>query len=98
MKKLGYILLILVAFLMTGCGSTPVEDNKDKDTDKVKVETIKPEEVKKIVDDYINNPDIDIIDVRSEEEYKEGHINGSINIPSNYLSEIHISDERTLIV
>ena len=33
MKKLGYILLILVAFLMTGCGSTPVEDNKDKDTD-----------------------------------------------------------------
>ena len=98
MKKLGYILLILVAFLMTGCGSTPVEGNKDKDTDKVKVETIKPEEVKKIVDDYINNPDIDIIDVRSEEEYKEGHINGSINIPSNYLSEIHISDERTLIV
>ena len=37
---------------MTGCGSTPVEDNKDKDTDKFKVETIKPEEVKKIVDDY----------------------------------------------
>ena len=41
MKKLGYILLILVVFLMTGCGSTPVEDNKDKDTDKVKVETLK---------------------------------------------------------
>ena len=96
MKKLGYILLILVEFLITGCDSTPVEDKKYKY--KVKVETIKPEEVKKIVDDYINNPDIDIIDVRSEEEYKEGHINGSINIPSNYLSEIHISDERTLIV
>ena len=54
--------------------------------------------LEELKDDYINNPDIDIIDVRSEEEYKEGHINGSINIPSNYLSEIHISDERTLIV
>ena len=38
MKKLGYILLILVAFLMTGCGSTPVEDNKDKTFRKKKPE------------------------------------------------------------
>ena len=28
-----------------------------------------------------NNPEIRLVDVRSAEEYKQGHIKGSINIP-----------------
>lgn len=99
MKKVGYLLLILLAFVMSGCGNFKEKEKEEKPEEKeIVVLSITKDEVKKIVDDYINNPDVDVIDVRSEEEYLEGHIEGAINIPSGYLSDIHIDYERTLII
>ena len=46
-------------------------------------------EIKEITYEEIRN-DYIIIDVRSRKEYKEGHINGAINIPlSNIKDEIN---------
>ena len=39
-----------------------------------------------------------LLDVRSEDEYKEGHLEGSINIPINRLAAISISKETPLFV
>jgi hypothetical protein len=58
-------------------------------------------EVKKIspkeVEERLRKGDIQILDVRSEEEYKQGHIPNSINIPlselENRLNELDRSKE-----
>ena len=98
MKKI-FILLVLMLFLVTGCGSaeTTKKDEVVKERE-IEVVTISTEDVKEIVDNYVEYPDIDIVDVRTEEEYKEGHIAGSINIPLEYINDIHISTEREIIV
>lgn len=96
MKKI-IILLIMVSFFVCGCGTNTEEKENVKEKEVV-VEVIDSEDVKEIVDNYIDYPDVDIIDVRTEDEYNEGHIPGSINIPLKHLSEIHVSTEREIIV
>lgn len=39
-----------------------------------------------------------VIDVRSEEEYLEGHIDGAVNIPVDTISEIDYDKETTIIL
>lgn len=39
-----------------------------------------------------------LLDVRSEEEYSGGHIDGSINIPLNRLATFSIPKERKVFV
>lgn len=96
MKK--FLLFILMTCLfITGCNVTSVEVDDEK-TKEISAQKISVSEVKKIVDNYQDNPDYDIIDVREKEEYVEGHIEGAINIPLLYLDQIHISTERKIIV
>ena len=96
-KLLG--LLIIMTLLFTGCGSEEVKEKEKVAKEKeIKVVTITKDEVKDIIDNYIDYPDVDIVDVRTEEEYNEGHIAGSINIPMEHLDEIHVSTSRQIIV
>lgn len=44
-------------------------------------------EIKEINYEEIKNDDYIIIDVRSKNEYAEGHINGAINIPLSVIKE-----------
>ncbi|AUN10089.1 sulfurtransferase [Clostridium botulinum] len=53
------------------------------------VNTITPEEAKKMLDE---REDITILDVRGENEYREGHIKGSKSIPLEFL-ETNVEDE-----
>ena len=48
-----------------------------------------------------NNPDVIFLDVRSEQEYKENHINNSINIPLYQLeqkAENMLKDKNKIII
>ena len=90
MKKL--MLLLLAAILLAGCGQT-----KENDREAVYV-NITAQEAKQIMDteeDYI------ILDVRTQEEYDEGHIPGAILIPNTEIearAEKELSDRDQLIL
>ena len=76
MKKL--VFLLLAVMLLTACGQ-----DKEKDQGAVYV-NITAEEAKEIIDSeegYI------ILDVRTQEEYDEGHIPGAILIPYMQIEE-----------
>ena len=47
--------------------------------------------------DLINNEAI-VIDVRSNDEYDTGHIEGSINIPVDNINSVNFSKDTTIIV
>lgn len=83
MKRL--IILLLAVMLLTACG-------QDKENDREAVYmNITAEEAKQIMDSeegYI------ILDVRTQEEYDEGHIPGAVLIPD---TEIEIRAEEVLI-
>lgn len=70
MKKLAIAIVVALAFVLVACGN---ENLGYKD--------VSTEEAKQLIDDN----EVVILDVRTEEEYKEGHIPNSILIP---ISEI----------
>lgn len=55
-------------------------------------------EVKDLVDNLDEEENVVIIDVRTVEEYKEGHIAGSINLPLDIISNIDVSKDKKIIV
>ena len=67
MKK---VLLVIICLLLVGCGS--------KESEEIKPGKINCEQMEEIMKGD-NNPQL--IDVRSEDEYKEGHLYNSMNIP-----------------
>ena len=77
MKKI-VILLVMILFLITGCG-TVKEERK----------MISYEEVNGIIENYENLEHVYIIDVREEDEYEEGHLINSYNIPLSRLEDIN---------
>lgn len=97
MKKIILILTVFLCFLITGCGNNE-ETDKEIKKEEVIIETISTTDVKEIVDNFDEHLDTDIIDVRTEEEFEEGHIKGAINIPLAHISEINLSTEQTIIV
>ena len=56
-------------------------------------------DIKEEVKNYQSLPDAVLLDVRTNEEYKTGHISGSINIPVDDILEIEdkIPDHDTMI-
>ena len=83
MKKL--IILVLAALLLTACGQT-----KEKDREEIYM-NITAQEAKVLMDtekDYI------ILDVRTQEEYDQGHIPGAMLIPN---TEIETKAEEVLM-
>ena len=83
MKKL--VFLLLAVMMLTACGQ-----DKENDQGAVYV-NITAEEAKQIMDteeDYI------ILDVRTQEEYDQGHIPGAILIPD---TEVETKAEEVLV-
>ena len=76
MKKL--IILLLAVMMLTACGQ-----DKENDQGAVYV-NITAEEAKQIMD---NEEGYIILDVRTQEEYDEGHIPGAIVIPHEEIAE-----------
>lgn len=77
MKK-SWILVLLAALLLAGCGKQTVK------TQEAALMNITAEEAKKLMDSesgYV------ILDVRTEQEYAQGHIPGAILIPDYEISE-----------
>lgn len=88
MKKI-IILIVLLCFI-TGCSS-----NKEEIA---RVEMITTSEVKSIIDNYDKNKDVVIIDVRTESEYKSGHLKEAVNIPVDKISSIEYDKDTKIIV
>lgn len=76
-----FILLIVVLFFVTGCGSVK-EERK----------IISYDDVNTIIDDYNELENVYIIDVREEDEYDDGHLINAYNIPLSRLDSIKNED------
>ena len=70
MKKI-IIIVILCLFMVTGCSYNEVESKM-----------ISVKDVNDIIENFENEEDTFIVDVRELNEYEEGHLNGAINIPT----------------
>ena len=82
-----YIALILTCFLLIGCSSEENKFTYEKVDSKVALEIMNQSE------NYL------IIDVRTREEYGEGHIEGSFNIPYDEINDlIDIDKDAVLFV
>ena len=93
MKKIIIIISIalLSLFMLSGCGSneskpdTPESQvQAPEDTDAVKYIKLTPEEAKEIMD---SEEDIIILDVRTQEEYDTGHIEGAVLLPNTEIRD-----------
>lgn len=65
------------------------------------MKTISYEEVNGIIENYENLEHVYIIDVREEDEYEEGHLINSYNIPLSRLEDINnenISKDAKIII
>ena len=85
MKRLLPLLLVslIIGVILTGgCVSTEtVPPNQETQI----IENITPPEAFALIQDNQNNPDFVIIDVRTPEEFADGHIENAINL--DYYSE-----------
>ena len=89
MKKILFFMVICL--LITGCGS----DNKMSSNS---INTISVDEVKSLVDSFNDQDNLVIIDVRTNEEYKEGHIKNSINIPVDNIEKINYRKDTKIVL
>ncbi len=96
MKKV-LLLIFGICLLTTGCFSMNTKEEEKKDTSP-KIVKISYADLNKIVNNYSDYVNVDVVDIRDKEEYEEKHIIGSINIPYENLDEIIISTDRRIIV
>jgi len=96
-KSFSLLLSLFTIFALTACGQTPAADEIKTsvlDADEVKVARseeyrdlqyfeVIPQDVALFIQ---NDQSVKLIDVREPEEYKESHIENSINISLNQLS------------
>ncbi len=75
-KMLVTTVAIAISLVLTGCKGS---DKESVNT----VEKITSEQARKMMD---SNPDVIILDVRTEEEFDSGHISGAVLIPDTEIS------------
>ena len=91
-------LCVLLVIVCVFCGCNRTEVSAPEEENKLTYEQITPSEAKKIMDtegDYV------ILDVRTEEEYDEGHIEGAVLIPDFEITskaEGILTDKNQLIL
>ena len=89
MKKIFF--LMVICLLITGCGS----DNKMSSNS---INTISVDKVKSLVYSFNDKDNLVIINVRTNEEYKEGHIKNSINIPVDNIEKINYRKDTKIVL
>lgn len=72
-----FVVLIVITLLLCGCG--------DKENNEIKPGKINCAEMKEIME---KDGNARLIDVRTEEEYNEGHLDGAMNIPVDNIESI----------
>lgn len=97
MKRV-FLVAIIITLLLTGCSDDVNREITVHKPSNVEVEMISVKEVKDLVDNLDEEENVVIIDVRTVEEYKEGHIAGSINLPLDIISNIDVSKDKKIIV
>lgn len=81
MRRAAVSLLILAAVTLTGCSPDPEASAADRDAS-ISIGSNSP--VRVTVAEFasvIDNPGVQIIDVRTPEEFTAGHIPGAVNVP-----------------
>ncbi len=78
------IIILVACFLLLGCSSAP----------KATYEKIDSEEALEIMKE---NSKYQILDVRTREEYKEGHIPDAFNLPYDEINELTTFDKDTIL-
>lgn len=89
-KKRQWLLAVIATGILaaglSACGQSKTDQDAkpaQEDTMKAEYKKITPEEAKERMD---KDDKIVILDVRTEEEYKEGHVPGAIVIPNETIS------------
>lgn len=85
-KTIIFFLCLFSLIFFTSCNSTNQESSAPEalPKDTISYTKITPEEAKKIMD---NEDNIIILDVRTQEEFDSGHIEGAILLPYDQISE-----------
>lgn len=96
-KNIIVLFLILSTLFILGC-TTLNEEISSKGQESVKVSKITSEEAK----EEMNNSNVIILDVRTEDEYNSGHIENSVLIPvddlENKAEELLVNKEQKILV
>lgn len=107
MKKYMIVISFLLIFSIVaiGCSNDNDAETVDQNTDQTleetivaSVNTINAEEVMEMMD---SGDEFVLVDVRTQEEYDEGHIDGAQLLPLNQLevlSEEHLTDKEATIL
>jgi rhodanese-related sulfurtransferase len=86
-------------FIFCGCSNSVTETSTVTETDvKMTYEQISPAQAKRLMDTEKNYI---VLDVRTEEEYNEGHIEGAVLIPDyeiNTKAESVLKDKNQLLL
>ena len=72
LKNSAFLLLMLLAVVMAGC--ITAEQNQQKTV------RISPEEAYRLIQENRGNPDLIVVDIRTPQEYRTGHIENAVNI------------------
>ncbi len=96
MKKImiAAAVLMTLVLVLTGCSNNKEEENMNVKTQYVK---ISPAEAKEIMD----NEESIVLDVRTKDEYDQGHIEGAVLLPVDEISakaEEVLEDKSTKIL
>lgn len=87
MKRILILFFMSVVFI-TGCGNTGSDGEN----------MISVDDVKMIIENYENEEDVYIVDVREKTEYKSGHLKNAINLPLSILETIGLDKDAKIIV
>lgn len=83
MTKSLLVLFFGIVFCLSGCDFNDVDQRKDTYLAASKTQTVfyfSAQETKKWLDDY---PDSVVVDVRTPDEFRSGHLKGAINLDVN---------------
>ena len=100
MKSKTTLILLLTIFilLLNGCTSKNNSTTPENVSDALEYQTITSEEAKVMMDE---NSDVIILDVRTNDEYKEGHIKGALLLQDADIldkAEIVLTDKSSTIL
>ena len=83
MKKLMIVALLLPALLLAGCAVDKPSDTASAQTETAEVSFITPIDAKALME----SEDVLLLDVRTQEEYAQAHIEGAKLLPYDEISE-----------